>query len=253
MDIQGLPTWVEQTGSGEESILLLHGGLSNSDDLLSTVGAALSDRYRVVAFDRRGHGRTADNDAPFTYRSMAGEAVAVLDQVVGGPAHLVGWSDGGIAALFTTMVRPDLVDRQVLIGTNYHHGGVAELDVDPSSDLVAGMAELYGERSPDGIEHFPVVLAKTEAMWPVEPTLTIADLRSIRTPTLVLVGDDDLVHLDHTVSLYESLRAAQLAVIPGTSHAVVVEAPAAVTQIIAAFLAGPEPPSTLMPLRRRDV
>ena len=71
VDVGGHATWVEQTGAGEETVLLLHGGLSSCDDLLGTVGPTLAEQYRVVAFDRRGHGRTADTDAPFHYADMA--------------------------------------------------------------------------------------------------------------------------------------------------------------------------------------
>src|SRR5215217_2476591 len=98
VDINGHPTWVDQRGSGDTTILMLHGGLSNSD-ALEALTRTLAERYRVVAFDRRGHGRTADTDAAFHYDDMASETITVLEQVIGGPAHLVGWSDGGIVAL----------------------------------------------------------------------------------------------------------------------------------------------------------
>ena len=106
-------------------MVLLHGGLSNSDALLDTIGGPIGAHHRIVAFDRRGHGRTADTDAPFHDDEMAAETIAVLEAVVGGPAVLVGWSDGGIVALLVSMRRPDLVTRQVLIGTNYHHDGLS--------------------------------------------------------------------------------------------------------------------------------
>ena len=59
---------------------------------------------------------------------MATETIGVLEQVVGGPAHLVGWSDGGIVGLLVALRRPDLVDRLVLIGANFHFDGVVPLD-----------------------------------------------------------------------------------------------------------------------------
>src|SRR5829696_8061554 len=96
LDVAGHSTWVFDEGDCESTVLLLHGGLSNSDSLLDTIGGAIGERYRVVAFDRRGHGRTADTDAPFHYDVMATETIAVLDQVIRGRAALVGWSDGGI-------------------------------------------------------------------------------------------------------------------------------------------------------------
>jgi len=250
VDIGGQPTWVEDRGSGAETILLLHGGLSNSDLLFDTLGAGLGERYRLVAFDRRGHGRTADTDAPFHYDDMAAETVAVVDKVVGGPAHVVGWSDGGIIALLLGIDHRELVGRLVPIGANYHYDGLGPVGLDPDSPVVAMIAQAYAERSPDGADHFPVVLDKSLTMFTTEPTLTPADLARITAPTLVLVGDDEAIRLDHTCSLYEALPAGQLAVVPAATHAVPIEKPADVVRLILDFLAAPEPPSTFMPMRR---
>jgi pimeloyl-ACP methyl ester carboxylesterase len=170
--------------------------------------------------------------------------------VVGGPAVLVGWSDGGIVALLVSMRRPDLVTRQVLIGTNYHHDGVVELDLETGSEFEVAMTQAYADRSPDGAEHFEVVMGKAMALFTTEPTLTVDDLRTVATPTLVLVGDDDLIELSHTTSLYESLPAGRLAVVPGTSHAVPMEAPAEVARLVLELVAAPDPPTTAIPVRR---
>ena len=67
-------------------------------------------------------------------------------------------------------------------------------------------------------------------MFASEPQLTIDDLRKVSIPVLVMVGDDDLIHLAHTCSLYESMPAAQLAVVPGTSHALPIEQPEELTK-----------------------
>src|SRR5262249_52398620 len=128
IDITGHPTWyIDCDTANGPPVLLLHGGLSNSDLLLDTIGGPIARAHRIVAFDRRGHGRTADTDDPFHYDEMATEAVAVLERVVGGPAHLVGWSDGGIVALLVALERPDLVDRLVLIGVDFHYEGARDV------------------------------------------------------------------------------------------------------------------------------
>jgi len=252
VDIAGHSTWTEVLGDGPATVVLLHGGLSNCDDLLGTIGGALSEQFRVVAFDRRGHGRTSDSDAPFHYQDMTNETIAVVEDVVGGPAHFVGWSDGGIVSLLVSLHRPDLVTRQVLIGTNYHYDGLRPLEMDPSSSIGPAMKAAYGERSPDGVEHFDVVRDKSITLFDSEPTLTVTELRNVRAPTLVMVGDDDLQELGHTVSLYESLPAGQLAVVPRTSHALPMEAPAEVARLVLAFLTSKEPPETMMPSRRAN-
>ena len=250
IDIDGLSTWTETRGSGEHTLVLLHGGLGNSDDLLDSIGAPLAERFRVVAFDRRGHGYTADTDAPFHYDDMATHAIAVLERLdVAAPMHLVGWSDGGIVAMLVALRRPELVDRLVLIGVNFHFEGIHPIDFGGEAPP-AQMLEAYAARSPDGVEHYAVVAEKFMAMASAEPTLTVDDVGRIGHPTLVLVGDDDLVRLDHTVALFEALPAGRLCVVPGASHAVVIERPGFVAGVIGEFLRGPEPPETLIPIRR---
>ena len=251
IDIDGVNTWTETRGSGERTLVLLHGGLGNSDDLLDSIGAAdLVGSFRVVAFDRRGHGYTADTEEPFHYDDMATHAIKVLEHLgAASKVHLVGWSDGGIVAMLVALRRPDLVDRLVLIGANFHFEGIHALD---PADLAPPpmMLEAYARRSPDGADHFSVVAQKAMALFTTEPTLTTDDLAQLRQPTLVLVGDDDHVRLDHTVALYEALPAGRLCVVPGATHAVVMERPQLVAAIITDFLEGPEPPETLIPIRR---
>jgi pimeloyl-ACP methyl ester carboxylesterase len=68
----------------------------------------------------------------------------------------------------------------------------------------------------------------------------------------VMAGDDDLLTLAHTTSLYESLPQGQLAVIPGASHAVVLEKPELVGRFIGDFLSAPGVPETYLPIRRKS-
>jgi pimeloyl-ACP methyl ester carboxylesterase len=252
IEINGHPTWVDERGGGPETVLLLHGGMSNSDLLLDAFGDPLAERYRLVAFDRRGHGYTADTPAAFHYEDMATETIGVLEHVVGGRAHLVGWSDGGIVALAVAMSRPELVDRLVVIGTNFHHDGVLPLELDEDSPVAAQLFEAYAARSPDGPEHFGELFEKFLAMATTEPSWTVEDITAITAPTLVMVGDDDLPRLTHSGELYEALPAGQLCVVPATSHALPIERPGEVAHVVVGFLTAELPPTTMMPVRRRS-
>ena len=108
---------------------------------------------------------------------MADDTLAYLDSVVGGPAHLVGWSDGAVVALLVAQRRPDLVDRLVVIGQYYNSsgkvGGGLTDQLNTGGDQVMGFLRAeYDQVSPDGPGHFPVVLAKTLRMLATEPGST---------------------------------------------------------------------------------
>jgi pimeloyl-ACP methyl ester carboxylesterase len=250
IDIDGHPTWFTTLGQTAETVVALHGGMSNSDELLDPVGAALGETYRVIGFDRRGHGRTADTDDAFHYDDMATETIRVLESVVGGPAHLIGWSDGGNVALLVALRRLDLVKRLVVIGANFHHDGLRPLEYGRDSEVITRIRAAYAERSPDGPGHFGAIVKKTMTMVASEPAMTTDDLARITAPVLVLVGDDDAIELSHTCALFEALPAGKLAVVPATSYWAPAEKPADVSRLITDFLASDPAPITIMPSRR---
>jgi pimeloyl-ACP methyl ester carboxylesterase len=86
---------------------------------------ALAEQFRVFTPERRAHGRTPDVDGPITFELMADDTIALLDAVVGEPAHLVGCSDGAIVALLVAVRRPDLIRKLVFVGGVFHRDGWA--------------------------------------------------------------------------------------------------------------------------------
>ena len=83
-----------------------------------------------------------------------------------------------------------------------------------------------------------------------EPTLEPARLGSVRARTLVVSGDDDVVALEHTVALFRGIPDAELAVVPGTSHVLIMEKPDRVADVVLGFLVA-DPVPTIAPIRRR--
>ncbi|MFC7657402.1 alpha/beta fold hydrolase [Pseudonocardia benzenivorans] len=118
LDVDGLPTYFESTGDGP-ALVLLHGGIVASDSWGPWPELLAAGGYTVLTPDRRGHGGTPDVPGPITYGAMADDTIAFLRAAVGGPAHLVGWSDGAVVAALVSMRAPELVARQVLIGQYY--------------------------------------------------------------------------------------------------------------------------------------
>ena len=187
---------------------------------------------------------------------MTKDAIGFLESVVGEPAALVGWSDGGVVGLLVAIARPDLVSKLVVIGSIFDTAGMV-LDVDemvaemsPDDPELAMIRETYGAVSPDGPEHWPVVFEKMMNMWVKEPHIPKDDLAKITAPTLVLIGDDDLVSVSHSAELYDEISDAALAVIPHSTHPVMMEKADIVNSFIVDFLRG-DPAPTMMPIRRR--
>jgi len=243
-------TWALLPKRKGKTVVFLHGGLSSSASLVRVLGPSLSKRFALAAFDRRGHGRTADTEQPFSLDDMADETIAFLE-LLGRRVYLVGHSDGANVALLVALRRPDLLRRVVAVGANYHHDGLVPMEeFTPESDGFDEFAKQFAKHSPDGIEHAAVVVEKFMHLVKTQPTMTVAQLATISVPVLVMAGDDDVARLDHTVSLYESIPASQLCVVSGASHAVLKEHTNECVRVIQRFLLGPDPPVTQYPLRR---
>ena len=110
-------------------------------------------------------------------------------------------------------------------------------------------AAMYAQASPDGPAHFREVWDKVRTMW-VEPFDWAEKVKGISAPTLVIVGDDDFIRVEHAVEFSQLVDNGQLAVVPGSSHALPMEKPDLFNQLVLDFTAQPIA-ETLMPLRRR--
>ncbi|GAA0372701.1 alpha/beta hydrolase [Microbispora corallina] len=247
IEVNGVRTWYDRQGAGEP-LVLLHGGFSDARDFAGNL-ATLAGRFTVFTPERRGHGHTPDVEGPITLDLMAEDTAAFIDKAVGGPAHLAGYSIGATVALLVALRRPDLVRRLVLISCGITRESWIFTPT-AGAQMPEQVVAAYAEVSPDGRDHFPVVVGKiVEAAATEPPPLTEEDLPSVTARTLVVAADDDMVHLEHTLALYRGVPGAELAVVPGTSHVLLHEKPELCTRIVAAFLTE-EPRPTFIPIRR---
>jgi len=253
VSIGELKTWYEQDGKGDP-LVLLHGGLCTNDTWAPQI-PAFREQFRVLAPERQGHGHTPDLNGPLSYDRMAAHMIGFLETVVAQPAHLVGWSDGGIVGLLIAIARPDLLRKLVVIGTNFDTSGVVPgfeeglVATPPDAEDIAMLRQLYQASSPDGSEYWPVVFDQFKAMITTGLHIPVSELRRIRARTLVIAGDDDMVSLEHTTELFRAIADAELAVVPGASHLLLMEKPELVNSIIVSFLEQ-DPSPTMMPIRR---
>jgi pimeloyl-ACP methyl ester carboxylesterase len=248
VELNGVRTWYDARGDGPP-LVLLHGGFSDARDFAGNLDT-LADRFRLFLPERRGHGHSPDVEGPITYDALAQDMIAFIEQVAGPPVHLAGYSDGATVGTLVALRRPDLIRRLVLVSGGFHPSGWIVLP-DADAEMPRQIVEAYGQVSPDGVDHFPVVAAKIARAATEDPGLAVSELRGITSRTLVMAADDDLVHLEHTVALLRGIPDSELAVVPGTSHTLLAEKPELCVRLIADFLTT-DPVPTLVPIRRRS-
>ena len=223
-----------------QPVLLMHGGLGNTEDFRNLAPVLVAAGYRVVAMDCRGHGRSAWGDQPITYDQMAADAVGLLDHLGIAKTDVVGWSDGAIIALNLAIHHPERLDRVVAYGANYNPAGnqfVPSDQLPPFEYFIADYRRLAPE--PERFEELTDVL---DALYKVAPNYSDAELQSITVPVLILDGAaDEFVTPDQPVHMAALIPGATLVIMPGTGHFAMSAKPGLFNPIVLDYLAGKTP------------
>ncbi len=250
VNLRGNALWSMEHPNNGEALVLLHGGLSATEDWDSAILPAVEKSHHVFSYDRTAHGRTKIREGYFHFDFQRDEAIAYLEDIVKEPAHLIGWSDGGIISLMVALKRPDLVRSLILIGTNYHFDCGLSFDLN-TIEVSDEDKATFAERSGQNPELLIEVVRKAFSVWATEPTMTLAEISQITSPVLVAGGDDEPFSGKHTFKLYEALPNARLAIIPGASHYVIHEESELLQAVIKNFYLKQDFPITKYPNRRR--
>ena len=244
LEINGTGCYSEDAGDGDP-VLLLHGGYCSLETMRPQI-EALSKRYRVVAFERPGQGRSPDRNGPVTFDAMVGDTLGYLDGMRIDRPHVIGFSDGAIIGYLMAIRHPERVRSLVAISGNTDASVGTDLSPDqleramPRSEIDALTAD-YARLSPDGPEHAEVIFGKLMEMWKREPKLSRAELEGISAPTLVMAADHDVIPLDHALMIRSTIPDAQLCVIPDSSHMLLTDRPELVNLVLSEFLASVKP------------
>lgn len=242
--VNGVQLFVEMSGSGAP-ILFLHGGLSDFDADFARQEAYFATFRKVIGVDQRGHGHSPDTDQAFSYRQMAEDTAALLQQLNVGRVDIVGLSDGGNVGLLLARYHRELVRRLVISGANTrgdYNGLLAYLRFRFSSEarfaaaLPPSVRDLYVRASPDGVQHWQAVVAKTKALWATFEVIDARELAAIQIPVLVMAGDHDAIPVEHAIQIYRGLPHAQLCILPATGHATMRERPDEFNRLTREFL-----------------
>jgi pimeloyl-ACP methyl ester carboxylesterase len=238
-------------------LLLLHGGLFDIDQQFGGLIGPLAQNRQVIAADFQGHGRTNDIDRPFGAAAFASDVVALLDHLQLAAVDVFGYSVGGAVGIELAVSHPDRVRKLIASSVSFSpdgdRGGNSEAVAEMTVDMIAGtpMEAAYLAKSPHpDLEHLQGLLDKLGGSVAGFPAWSEDQIRGIAAPTLITVGDCDMVRLDHAVRFlqlrggdvngdFEGVPASQLAVLPGTTHFFGMANPALWLEIVTPFLDAP--------------
>lgn len=245
----------EIAGPADAPVLVLGGSLGSSLAMWDAQATALAERYRVVRYDLRGHGRSPVPPGPYTIADLGGDVVALLDRLGVERAHLGGLSLGGMIALWAGAHHPERVDRVVACCTaacleppeqwTDRAATVRARGTDAVADAVVErwVTPGYAARYPERVARLRDMVRATpdegyagcsEAIAGMDLRAALADLVA---PTLVVAAADDPATPPSYAEEIASLAAdARVAVVDGAAHLAAVERPEAVTDLIAGHL-----------------
>jgi pimeloyl-ACP methyl ester carboxylesterase len=217
--INGIRIWYAVFGRGEP-VILLHGGLANSNYWGNLV-PVLSSHYQVVVMDSRGHGRSSHDARPYGYDLMASDVLALMDFLKIDKAAVVGWSDGAILGLDIAIHHPERLSKLFAFAANSDPSGMKDVYVTWSPVLIAFIArakEEYEKLSPTPTE-FDSFRAQIEKMWQTQPNFTANDLAGIKVPTWIVDADhDEVIKRENTLFMADQIPDSGLLIEPQVSH-----------------------------------
>jgi pimeloyl-ACP methyl ester carboxylesterase len=244
-EIDGVPIWYEEHGDPSgPPLVALHGGIMTFLGSFDAVLPWLGEGRRVIGVELQGHGHTPDTGRDMSIERFADDVADVIDRVAGGgPVDVWGFSLGGLTATSLALRHPGKVRRLVLAASHirpdgYHPEITAPEQNDPrlpTQEEFASWQAAYEAVAPNVADFFPFL----ERMQPVVHHFagwSAEQIRSITTPTFLVIGDRDFVRLDHAAEMVDLFPDCRLAVLPATRHTEVMRRSEELRALVGPFL-----------------
>jgi 3-oxoadipate enol-lactonase len=257
--VNGVELYYESIGSGPQTVVFSHGLLMSADMFREQV-RFLSSRYRVVAYDHRGQGRSDLTAREHDMDTLAADAAALIEALGVAPCHFAGLSMGGFVALRLAARRPELLRSCILLETS--------AEPEPPQNvsryrMLSWALRLFGTGAVTD-KVMPILFGKTFLADPARAELRAEwrgrllalrrsihkavtgviqrrgvqeELQEISMPTLILVGEEDVATPPPKAErIHAAIRGSRLIRIPRAGHSSPIENPSAVNAALADFL-----------------
>lgn len=217
-EVNGIKMYYEIHGQGKP-LVLIHGGGSTIETTFGRVIPMLARKYTVIAMELQAHGRTGDRPAPESFEQDADDVVTLLKNLHIFKADFFGFSNGGTTAVEIAIRHPEAVDKIVLGSALCKRNGVPEqfwgfMKQATLANMPQPLKDAYLKVSPDprGLQ----VMHDKDAQRMVDfKDIPDEQIESIKAPTLIIIGDKDVIKPEHAIEMHRQIAQSSLAIIPG--------------------------------------
>ena len=254
--VNGVSLHYEDYGDGEETIVFVHGLLMNHHMFDDQVDAFMA-KYRCIAFDLRGQGQSEVTAAGYDMDNLTLDTVELIEALECGPCHFVGLSMGGFIGMRLAIHYPHLLRTLSLIETSADPEPKENLKgyrmmvrigrlfgfwplIGRLSSIMFGRDFLTNASKKETREHWQNNIKTLNRIGTSRAATGVIDrkgvyqqLGKITTPTLIVVGDQDVATTpEKSQRMQEAIAKSKLVVIPGAGHSSSIEKPTQVTRAL---------------------
>lgn len=230
--VNGIEMYYIDHGEGDP-LVMLHGGTGTALGNWNSHIPTLSQKFRVIAPDCRGHGRTNNPQGEWSYGLMADDIAALIIGLGLQNPFICGWSGGGQIALELAMRYPDLASAyivgavwkdfsdsylQSIKDLGFESPGEVNFDQVQTTtpEWVEAMRELHSHQ---GSEYWKELLTGISTLWLTPMNYTDEDFRNISSTMLIIIGDrDQFIPVEDAVAIYRLIPNTELAIVPNADH-----------------------------------
>jgi pimeloyl-ACP methyl ester carboxylesterase len=218
--VNGIAMYYEVHGRRDGvPLVLLHGGGSTIEVTFGRVLPVFAGSRRVIAVEEQGHGRTSDRDQPVTFEGSADDVAALLRHLGVAGADLFGFSNGASVALQVAIRHPELVRTLVFASSMTKRDGAHPefweyMSRADFSNMPQPLKDAFLRVNPDA-RKLRTMHDKDAARMRSFEDVPDDQVRSVRAPTLVVLGDRDIVKPEHALELTRLITGARLLILPG--------------------------------------
>lgn len=199
--------YYQEKGS-ETPFILLHGNSEDGNYFKSQIDF-FSNNYRMIAVDTRGHGKSPRGDAPFTMNQFVEDLSNLLKKLELSQVILLGFSDGANIAMKFAIKYPERIKALILNGGNLNTKGVKRT-TQVFIELGYKITKMFSKKSEDAKRNMELL-----GLMVNEPNIKIEEIHSIKLPTLVIAGENDIIKESHTREIADNIPNAKLSIIKG--------------------------------------